>query len=66
MSKLTKGERAFRAIIAQAIINTAERPAALRGPWVFDEASLQRKAAQAREFITPAGLAALEQDREGS
>lgn len=37
--------------IAQAILNVAARPPELRGPWLFDEETLQAQAVIARKFL---------------
>lgn len=44
----------LRQIILGAIIDTAERSPLRRGPYVFDEAELQRQAAGARAMLTAA------------
>lgn len=41
-------------IAAEAIVRTAERPAGLRGPWIFNEAELQENAKAARAFLEQA------------
>lgn len=43
--------REIEEIIARAIIEVAERPPGLRGPYVFDERDLQTHAKKARAML---------------
>ncbi len=43
-----KAQDDFLDTVARATINVAERPPSRRGPWIFDEDDLQRRAELAR------------------
>ncbi len=49
--KLTPEQLQFHRELARITITVAERHPDLRGPWVFDEAELQKQADVARAFL---------------
>ncbi len=48
---MTDEQERFMRELAKVTIAVAERPSRLRGPWLFDEDELQKRAAQARQFL---------------